>query len=329
MSSDSCSQSVVQKELFWNTLEYLMGLDHVKPLNEILTELSTTESALNTYLNFLSEVGYEYELETTNLGVKQLRPPEEKPQIQMSFNLLEWLKFQAHFPFLADAKDQPFHKTVQNKIAVVENNYNQYDLFEPLQTMDEIMKHQKLTLSLSDNLGCGELISYIEESILDQQVLSINLNDKNHSIYPFSLVYLEGELSLIGESVSDRTLINLPLSQIDNVIDDTSLFKANYSRLEVNDFISNIRAISDQETRLVLKIHALANFENSIPRNFLGNPAMISNPSGDLIWGATVESNPEIFKWIYSLGSDVEILDPTSFKKEYLNYCEGLLKKLA
>jgi hypothetical protein len=306
-----------------------MDLDHVKPITDVLVDLAFTEPALNTYLNFLAEVGYEYELESSTDGVKLLRPPEVKPTIEMNFSLFEWLQLQAHFPFLAEAEGKPFHKTIKNKIAEIENNYNQYDLFEPLQTVDEIMNQQKPSLSLSDNLGSGELISYIEESILEKQPLSIKVNERNHSIYPFSLIYLEGELSLIGENVSDKTILNLPLSQIENVLDDDTEFKPNYSKLEVNDFISSIRAIGEEETRLVLKINGLASFENSIPRNFLGNPAMISNPSGDLIWGATVESNQEIFKWLYSLGSDVEILDPISFKKEYLDYCEDLLKKLA
>ena len=134
---------------------------------------------------------------------------------------------------------------------------------------------------------------------------------------------------MIGENTTDKSLFNIPVSHIKNISDDDLQWNPSYSKIEINDFIASIRAIGESEIRLVLKINGLANFENSIPRNFLGNPAMVTNLNGDLIWGATVESNIEVFNWISELGSDVEILDPLEFKKEYLQYCEAQLKKLA
>ena len=148
-------------------------------------------------------------------------------------------------------------------------------------------------------------------------------------IFPLTLIYLEGELAIVGESVSDNTLQSIPLSRISSLAEDDEAFEATHSKKEVEGFVIKVRGINDSETRLVLKINGLVNFESSIPYNFLGKPAMISNPEGDLIWGATVENNIEIFNWLYNLGSDVEILDPTNFKKDFLLYCENLLEKLA
>ena len=56
---------------------------------------------------------------------------------------------------------------------------------------------------------------------------------------------------------------------------------------------------------------------------------MVTNAEGEHIWAASVEPSDEIFQWVYELGADVEILDPSAFKKEFLNYCEAKLKKLA
>ena len=219
-----------------------------------------------------------------------------------------------------------FHKTIKNKLAVLENTYNAHDLFEPLKTLDEIMNHKIPTIAEVGVVGTHELITYVEESILEKQVVSINIDDKYQSIYPQSLVFLEGELSLIGENINDKTLFNIPLTNIKNLTDDDTDWTPNYSRIEVDDFIASIRAIGESEVRLVLKINGLSNFENSIPRNFLGNPAMVTNGEGDLIWGATIESNHEVFNWISDLGSDVEILDPIDFKKEYLEYLDNIRK---
>lgn len=324
-------KKIINKDQFWGILKYLTELDHPQEVDSIVANLNITRTALNTYLNFLSEVGFSMDIESLDGGKKQLRPPESKPEINVKFSLLEWLEFQAHFPAIEQASDLPIHAEFQAKIAKLENTYHQYDLFEPLQTMEEIMHQQKPSIVPSEGLNQLELISYIEESILEKQSLFVSLSSQgmSYTLHPFSLIYLEGELSLIGENVADKSLINIPVSHIERISDEEIQFNSSHSRLEINDFIASIRAISENETRLVLKIHALASFENSIPRNFLGNPAMITNPNGDLIWGASVEPNPEIFNWLHDLGADVEILDPISFKKDYLAYCEELLKKLA
>ncbi len=325
MSSDS---SMNQKE-FWNTVKYLTKLDHPKAYSQICQDLSVTPAGLNSHINFLKGVGYSLEVEENLDGIKSVRPPEEKPLIEIKCTLYDWLQFQSHFPALAKATELPCSEDFKNKIAEVESTYSQHDLFEPLNALDEIMHHQKPTLIQENSFAQSELVGFIEESIIDKQSLYVKLEQSSMSVYPHTLIYLEGELSVVAENISDGSLLNIPVSHIESINEDESEHVAKYSLLEINDFVASVRSIHEQETRLILKINGLANFENSIPRNFLGNPAMITNSDGDLIWGATVESNIEIFNWLFELGQDVEILDPTDFKKEYLNYCEDKLKKLA
>ena len=98
---------------------------------------------------------------------------------------------------------------------------------------------------------------------------------------------------------------------------------------EIDDFISGLRAIGENEIRLVLKICSKARFDANVKRQHFANQCMVTNPMGDFIWAASIEPSDGIYEWVESLGSDVEILDPMSFKKGFLEYCEAKLKKLA
>jgi hypothetical protein len=87
--------------------------------------------------------------------------------------------------------------------------------------------------------------------------------------------------------------------------------------------------MNEKETRLVLKIHHPGSVNLFPDHHFLGKPAMVTNGNGDLIWAAYVEPCEALFDWVASLGEDVEILDPTNFKEEFLSYCEEKLRKVA
>ena len=63
--------------------------------------------------------------------------------------------------------------------------------------------------------------------------------------------------------------------------------------------------------------------------HYLRKPYVISNPKGDLIWAASIEECPDLYDWLSNLSHKVEILDPVSFKKNFLDYCEKKLKKIA
>ncbi len=321
--------SIVHSKEFWNCLKKLIELDHPQEAIKVAQALEIPPRTLTTYLTLLNDLNYTFEVSSDGDGNKLLTPPAVKPKFDISLDLYGWLEFQAHFPHLEKAQGEPFHENFKTLLASYEDQFSDRDLFQPVQKMDAVLEKRTMGLASESRIHTNEIISFIEESILSKDLLDIKTQKSVVSLFPHRLIYLEGDLCVIGEDLSDQSLQNIPVEYIQNLCDLDEAWQPTHSKLEVDDFISSIRSISESETRLVLKIHALASFENTIPRNFLGNPAMISNPEGDLIWGASVESNIEIFHWLFELGADVEILDPTSFKKDYLKYCEDKLKKLA
>jgi len=314
---------------FWEVTKYLLDLDHKASFDDICSDLKLTKAQLNSFINFLKEVDYDFELEKTERGMA-LAPQEEKAKIQIEFTLFEWLQFQAHFPALASCKEKPYHSEIKKKLAKVENENSNHDLFEPAMALEEILESQKISQVPSLGQPYNEIVSFIEESILEQDILNIQIENKNLILSPRKIVYLDGSLNLIGEDTNDKCLVHLNISEIVQVYEENSKqWESIYSQIEVDDFIASIRAISENEVRLVLKVYGRENFDQSIPHHHLGNPCMFTNPEGDFIWAASIEPSQAIFDWLSSLGTDIEILDPLDFKKEYLSYCEHKLKKLA
>ena len=175
----------------------------------------------------------------------------------------------------------------------------------------------------------NEIVAFIEESILEKDILNIQLQDKNFLINPRKIVFLDGELSLVAEGLNDKCLLNISIESITQVHEENIEWTPQFSKLEIEDFISSLRAISENEVRLVLKIYNREYFDNGVSHHYFGRPCMFTNPDGDFIWAASIEPNEDIYEWLSQLGTDIEILDPIDFKKDFLNYCEGKLKKLA
>ena len=106
-------------------------------------------------------------------------------------------------------------------------------------------------------------------------------------------------------------------------------FKCIFGPKDIEDFIISLRAVTENEVRLILKVHALEQFQSELKHQFFASPCMVTNPKGEHIFAASIECNDDIFEWISSMGSSVEIMDPMSFKLEFLEFCENKLKKLA
>lgn len=322
------SQSMLDQARFWDIIKYLVHLDHKKNFDEICNDLNISGRQLNSFVSFLKEVNYEMDHYTEG-EIRQLCPPTEKPNITVNFNILEWLQFQAHFPTLSTCDGKPFHEDFVAKLSELEQENIQYDLFTPMETLDGIMEMQTPKVVENGMIPKNEIIAFIEESIIDNDVLNIQLSDKNFLVYPRKIVFLDGELSLIAEGLNDKCLLNIGIDSINQVHDEDVEWTALFSKLEIEDFVSSIRAISENEVRLVLKVYNREHFDNGVPHHHFDRPCMFTNPDGDFIWAASIEPTQEIHEWLSDLGSDIEILDPIDFKKEFLNYCEGKLKKLA
>lgn len=181
------------------------------------------------------------------------------------------------------------------------------------------------------------LVRKIEESFAKGQFIVLNFFDlRKIHFYVHQLLFLEEELCLIGEDASTGRLIHYPISKIQDVkIDTVGEYGPQYGELEVNNFLKAIRAVNENEVRLVLKIASDA--EDINPRyHYLGKPFVTSNWNGEKIWAATVEESDYLYQWLLSINERVEIMDPSSVKHGLLNYCkrqleeeEGSLKNIA
>jgi hypothetical protein len=320
------SSSILDQEKFWEIVEYLVELDHTKDFKAICLDLSITNRQLNSFINFLREVDYQLETAQTENG-KDVIPPEKDSTVKVEFSLLEWLEFQAHFPVIGTMEGKPFHKSIKNKLEQLESEHNNHDLFSPLPTLESILDSGKLEL-IPSRFSNG-VIEFIEESIIDKKAIQLESENKNYKVFPRKIVFVDGDLLLIAEGSADGCLISIDIKSIINVHEEDISWKENFSKFEVNDFIKSFRSMDENTVRLVLKIFSRERFNLNLSHHFFENPCMFSNASGDYIWAATIEPNEELYEWLCELGSSIEILDPTSFKVEFLKYCENKLKKLA
>jgi len=155
-----------------------------------------------------------------------------------------------------------------------------------------------------------------------KKCLLVLKNGKKVETLPHKIVYLEGELCLVGEEIGDSCLVTLSLSNISSIEDSqTPEHRGNYCSLEIDDFISAIRAVTELEERLVLKITDPSSELNLNPSHqYLGNPYVTSNALGEIIWAASVEKNEQLYEWLYELKGLAIVLDPDSIKEGLAEY---------
>ena len=173
------------------------------------------------------------------------------------------------------------------------------------------------------------LLKFLDQAILDKKAIKFNHQQKQFSAFPWKVLHLEGNLSLILEDCEDHCLMVLPVKDIKNCEEAVSVNSSRVTSFEVEEFIRALRSMGEKETRLILKIHDPKEVNLFPDYHFLGKPCMITNPNGDLIWAAYVEACEPLYEWLMSLGDKVEILDPVRFREEYLSYCEEKFRKIA
>lgn len=164
-------------------------------------------------------------------------------------------------------------------------------------------------------------VAIVEEAILGGQVLSFEHNGKKIQLVPCRLLHLENELTIIGEELMDRSLMAVPLSAMTKLEPTGQHKSVRAHSLEIEEFIHALRAMDDNETRLVLKIKDPSRFTLLPDYHYLGKPVLVTNADGDLIWAAYVEPCEDLYDWLISLENHVEILDPVEFLSDYRAYC--------
>lgn len=323
------NSEIMDNPKFWEILEELVDREESIEFKKLSQHLKITSSMMNSFLSFLSQVGYPIKREEVN-GVLMVIPPKEKPKFTMDFTLFEWLAFQAHFPAIGECVDKPYAAPIINLISSYEDKYNSSELFNPLTVLDAVADSSLdgyMSLVGQKNV-LKQHIKLIEDCILEEKYLKLTLESgKTLDCFPRKMVHLDGHLSLIGEDLSDCCIFNLFIKEI-SAVEPLSLdYKKNFSNLEINEFINSIRAISENEIRLILKIHDMTQINLEPSHLHMGTPSMVTNSDGDHIWAASVEPCEAVYEWIFSMGRAVEILDPSAFRQSYLDFCVGKLKK--
>ncbi len=320
--------SLLEQEKFWTVIKHLGQLTEPVSVKSLCLELDLSQADLTLYFNFMQEVGFQFQWKD-----EKLYPQTEQKLFKIQLNLLEWLQFQAHFPTMSKCENKPYHEDVKVKLIELEQMYKEHDLFKPVQALEEIIQQTKTPIAAGEILPGAEpssqILMFLEESIIDRKTVCVQYDDRYFKVYPLKIVYFEGGLNLIAENTVENLLMNIRLSHVVSAFDEGQNYQPIYSQLEVDTFVSSLTAMHEKVVRLVLKIYSHEDFGINLNKIYFHNPCLFTNPEGDFIWAATLEPSHAVFEWLCDLGQFVEILDPTSFKREFLKYCEDKLKKIA
>lgn len=167
------------------------------------------------------------------------------------------------------------------------------------------------------------LVKKIQFDIIKSRPIQLHFKEnQNCDMFPHRLVYLDGVLCVIGEDVHNRIMKFFPVAEISTAEELEYGYGANFSQIEVSEFINDLRLINGRQARLIIKFHAMAEVDVLPEFHYLHNPYVTSNSEGDMIWAATIEMCDDIFLWLYEMKDQIEILDPGVVRKEFALYCE-------
>jgi len=333
--------SFIESEHFWTAIWALEGLNQEVCVDELASRLEIQASHIMDVVFFLHHLHCHFELKKS--GEKTiLVPPKSMPKIQVDFSLTQWLALQAHFPLLESGNNNFMHKVLIEKLSEVEVENKDFNLFEAALNLEDHLENtlkqdDKLYLEvgpkikiqegpdveLEEVLKCAPYsLQLIDYAIVHKVVLEITFhNQKNVRLMPLRLVYLGAELCVIGEEIGGVGLAYYFVKEIQIVCPDHSIsIIPKWSSVDIDNFISGMRVVNESAVRLILKVNLDLGPPFLPEHHFLENLVMITNPRGETIWAATVETCDDLFRWLASLGGKIEILDPVSFKEEFSKY---------
>jgi hypothetical protein len=299
---------LILNDTFWKFLVSLEELKEKKGKALFCAALNVDEDTLGQFQEFL--VRFDVMCESDDAFIYPLK---DKCRIKMEFSLSEWLALQASFHKDGDDNSFKFYyqKIIQNKLLVAQKAFVQFNLYR---------KPKDVSVKLSDVENLKKKIDYV--TCYKKPITVEFFNSKECAIFPLRLVFLDGILCVVGESIEDKALVFFGVEDIKDVRDFEHHYEPNLSQIEVNEFICHLRLINGKEERLVLKIYSQYEADLLPSYHFLGNPFVTSNTEGDMIWAATLEICDDLFEWLYSMKDRVEVLDPGHIRKEFSHYCE-------
>lgn len=299
---------VILDDGFWKFLVSLEELVEKKDKALFCSSLAIDDETLLIYQQFLNRFHIECQIDEN-----YIYPLKEKVRFKLELTLAEWMALQAMMH--TQEKSNYFHRIVQNKMLLAQRAHELYDLFKK-------PPHLGAHANEEDNLK-----KKVDYSICCKKSLRLSFhNEKECEIFPHRLVFLDGILCVVGESIKDKTLAYFGLEDIKLADEHNEYYEPNLSQLEISDFITHLRLINGKEERLILKIYNQYETDLLPSYHYLENPFVTSNNEGDMIWAATIEMCEDVFMWLYNMRDRVEVLDPGHIRKEFAHFCE--LKKV-
>ncbi len=315
------NESILDDETFWDIVQYIDNINGDVDIKEMSISLNSSPEVISTAVLLLKSIGYELSIENG-----KLLPPPQKERITLDLSLTEWLSFQAHFPVMTTMHGKCFHKYISEKLATIEKQYPDLDLFR-LIDFDNAIQDAK------QEENSNKILNTVETAINGKLILGCHVEKQQHSIevLPHRLLYLDKKLTIIAEDTNDKNLINMDLnSLLSAVIKNDNPYRPNYSHNAVNDFIQELRQMGRGEDRLILKIKEGANINLNPNYHYFVNPYITTNSNGIQIWAGTVEKSIHLYEWLHSINDKITILGPENIKNELDDYImSGAFKKKA
>jgi hypothetical protein len=307
-------KSLITQECFWKFLRIYEEMKERQSLEKIKRELSIDHRQWSELSALCCEIGLNLKLEDN-----QLLPASENLALNIELRLSEWLALQSTLNNIVTDDGAEFAKIKEQGLESFSEGVEYTSLLNVLK--NEAKKQEYFQERSHQHHGA---LKTLEESTQNKAVLEITLKDhKVFDLYTHRLVFLDGELCVVGEDISDRCLVYFPIEELSNLKKLEKIdYQANFSSLEVNDFIFAIRAITGNEERLVLKIKNQESINLTPAYHFLGNPFITSNLEGDLIWAASIETSSDLYDWLYSMKDQIEILDPKNLREDFEAFCQ-------
>lgn len=184
--------------------------------------------------------------------------------------------------------------------------------------------HKEFEEILTQKSFYKEIASDLQRCIENHKNCYLTFNSSlEMEVFPWRLLFFENNLVLVAEELKTKRLLTIDVSEISEMEIRGNDYHSLFSRLEVEDFINAMRLVDGSDERLVIKIHY--GNEIAMPSDyiFLGNPYTTTNQYGDIIWAATVERSNYLYEWLYSIKEKIDILDPSSIKDGFDDYCQS------
>ncbi|PIP88741.1 MAG: hypothetical protein COW01_08315 [Bdellovibrionales bacterium CG12_big_fil_rev_8_21_14_0_65_38_15] len=306
-------KDLLPRKEFWNLLKSLESLENPTSLSSFANAHEVKPHLVCEVVSVLQKLNYPLVIDDHH-GQDILVPPSHSPGIHFEMSLCEWLALQAMFPVIGKEESKPHYALVADKLEDLEAHYPEYDMYK-------LLEEEEAKEGILGRLGeqAVEMVKKIEDGLSRGLVVQVHWGQSRvTSVYPHKLVYLEGELSLVGEDAGDRCLVSFSVNDINSIrFDVTKNYQPNFSPIEVDDFILALRVVSGNEERLVLKLKTANDVDLNPPYHFLANPYITTNSEGDVIWAASVEVCDDFYAWLHDLGDRVQIMDPTHVATGY------------